>query len=138
MSQGRVKADPLIRAFPYVILSRRTLLPILGSTNPDGLEIAGLDLGKSNFTLARELYKSTGRELSFSEYLVEILGKEAQWFEVEGAEEWPERLALRHECGMKWSLFLRGYVTSAFEVVSHEKMKMTLDDSYISVELPSR
>lgn len=134
----RVKADPLIHAFPSVVISRRTLLSILGSTNPDALEMAGLDLGKRNFTLARELYESVGRELGFSEYLGEILGKEAQWFEVEGAEEKPERLTLRHECGMKWSLFLRSYLSGAFEMVSHEKIEMTLNDLYVSVKLPSR
>jgi hypothetical protein len=57
-----VKADPLIDAIPYVLLSRRTLLHILGSTNPDGLEIVGAELGKRNFTLARELCESVGRE----------------------------------------------------------------------------
>jgi len=132
----RVKVDLLVNAIPYVLLSRRTLFHVLGSTNPDGLEMVGLELGKGNFILARELYESVGRELGFSGYLTEILDKEAQWFEVEGAEDKPERLTLRHECGMKWSLFLRSYLTSAFEVVSHEKLKMTFNDSYVSLELP--
>ncbi len=132
----RVKADSIIHAFPYIVLSTRTLLPILGSTNPDGLEMAGLDLGKSNFALARELHQSVGRELGFSEFLTEILDKEARWFEVEGVEDIPERLTLHHEYGMKWSLFLRGYPTGAFEVVSHEKVKMALHNSYVSLELP--
>ena len=87
----RVKADLLVNSIPYVLLSRRTLLHILGSANPDGLEMVALELGKRNFTLTRELYESGGRELSFSEYVVEILDKEAQWFEVEGAEDQPER-----------------------------------------------
>ena len=133
----RVKAGPLINAVPHVLLSRRTLLHILGSTNPDGLEMVGLELGKRNFALVRELYESVGKELGFSEFLVEILDKEAQWFEVEGAEDKPDRLTLRHECGMKWSLFLGSYLTSAFGVVSHENAKMTLNESYVSLELPT-
>lgn len=134
----RVKADPLIHAFPYVVLSRRVLTPILGSTNPDGLEMVGLDLGKKNFALAKELYESTGRELGFTEYLVEILSKEAQWFEVEGVEDKPEKLSLRHECGVKWSLFLKSYLTSAYEVISREKIQMTISDAWITIELPRR
>jgi hypothetical protein len=82
----QVKIGPLVHAFPLVVLTRRTLLHLLGSTNPDGLEMAGLDLGKRNFALARELYESLGRELGFSDFMVEILDKEARWFEVEGAE----------------------------------------------------
>jgi len=62
----RVKADPLIRAFPYIVLSRKSFMPILGATNTDGLEVAGFDLGRSNFSLARELYESVGMELGFS------------------------------------------------------------------------
>jgi hypothetical protein len=134
----RVKADSLIRAFPYIILSRRTLQYILGSTNPDGLEIAGSKIGKRNFTLARDLYASLGRELTFPDYLREILDEDAHWFEVEGAEEKPEKLMLRHESGMRWSMFLRSYLASAFEVVSYEKMKMILNESYVCVELPAR
>ena len=133
-----VKASPLIRAFPFIVISRRTLLPILGSANRDGLEIAGLDLGKRNFALAKELYESVGRELGFSDFLVEILDKEARWFEVEGAESRPERLTLRHECDMKWSLFLKSYLTGAYEVVSREKIKFTLSESYVGIELPAK
>ncbi|HEV2226396.1 MAG TPA: hypothetical protein VGR56_06280 [Nitrososphaerales archaeon] len=134
----RVNTDPLVHAFPYVVLSRHTLIPILGSTNRDVLEMAGLELGKRNFILARELYESAGRKLDFVEYLSEILDKEAHWFEVEGAENRPERPTLRHECGMKWSLFLRAYLTGAFELASREKTKMTLNDSYVSLELPAK
>jgi hypothetical protein len=134
----RIRASPLIRAFPYIVISRRTLLPILGSANSDGLELAGMDLGKKNFALAKELYESLGRELTFTKFLVEILDKEARWFEVEGAEDRPERLTLRHECGMKWSLFLKSYLTSAYELISREKIKLTPNESYVSVELPTK
>ena len=70
--------------------------------------------------------------------MIEVLDKEAHWFEVEGAEDRPERLTLRHECGMKWSLFLKSYLTSAYELVSREKIKLTLNESYVSVELPTK
>ena len=132
----RVRADPLMHALPYVVISRRALVPILGSTIADGLEMVGLDLGKRNFALARELYESTGRELGFAEYLVEILDKEAQWFKVEGIQDKPERLTLHHECGMKWSLFLKAYLTSAYEVISRERIRMTINDAYVGIELP--
>lgn len=132
----RVEADLLNDAIPYVLLSRRTLLHILGSTNQDELEMVGLELGSRNFAFARELYESAGRDLGFQEYLIEVLGKEAKWFEVEAGEGMLERLTLRHECGIKWSLFLGSYLASAFGVVSHEKPMMILNDSYVGVQLP--
>jgi hypothetical protein len=132
----RVKADPLVHAFPFIILSRRSFIPILGTANPDSLELVALELGRKNFTLTRELYKSTGKELGFSEYLVDVLDKQVHWFEVEGVENKPERLTLHHECGMKWSLFLKSFLTAAYEVMSKEKVRMVLNDTYVSLELP--
>jgi hypothetical protein len=132
----RVKADPLIRAFPYIVLSRQSFAPIIGTANPDSLEFVAIDLGKKNFALARELYESLGMELGFSRYLVEVLGEQARWFETEGANSMPERMTLRHEYGMKWSLFLKSLFTGAYEVVSHERLKMGVTDTYVSMELP--
>ena len=134
----RMKADPLIRAFPYVVLGRRTLVQILGTTNPDGLELAAFDLGKRNFALARELYESMGAELGFSQYLSEVLDTQARWFDTEGTESKPERLTLRHECGNKWSFFLSSFLTGAYQVVSHEKVKTVPNEAYVGIELPTR
>lgn len=132
----RVTANPLIHAFPYIVLSRRTIVPILGTTNADGLELVAFDLGRRNFALVRELYGSVGKEMGFLEYLTEVLDKQARWFEVEGVEEKPERVTLYHECGMRWSLFLKSFLTAAYEVISREKIRVVLNDTYVSLELP--
>lgn len=132
----RVKADPLIRAFPYIVLSRRSFLPILSAANPDVLEVVGIELGRSNFALIREIYASVGKEIDFVSYLTDVLEKEAQWFEVEGTEAMPERLTLRHEYGTKWSLFLKSFLTGAYEVVSHQKLTIRTDSMYVSLEIP--
>lgn len=132
----RVKADPFIRAFPYIILSRRSFAPILGMTNPDGLEIVGLDLGKRNFAFARELYESMGTELTFSNYLTDVLDRQAHWFQIEGANTKPERMTLRHEYGMKWSLFLKSFLMGAYELVSRDKLKIGVTEAYVGLELP--
>lgn len=132
----RVKADPIIRAFPYIVLSRQSFVPIIGTTNPDSLQFVALDLGKRNFAFARELYESGGMELGYSQYLTDILDEQAHWFGTEGVNNWPERITLRHEFGMKWSLFLKSFLTGAYEVVSHDRIKMDITDAYVSVELP--
>ncbi len=132
----RVKADPLIRAFPYIVLSRRSFAPILGITNQDGLEMVGLDLGRRNFAYARELYESGGMKLDLSEYMMEVLDKQAHWFETEGVNSRPERMTLRHEYGLKWSLFLKSFLIGAYEVVSHDKLTIGVTDAYVSIELP--
>lgn len=37
---------------------------------------------------------------------------------------------------MKWSLFLKSYLAGAYEAVTREKIKLTLNESYVGVELP--
>jgi len=98
--------------------------------------LVAFDLGRRNFALAMELYKSIGKDMGFFEYLTEVLDKQARWFEVEGAEEKPERVTLHHECRMRWSLFLKNFLTGAYEVESREKIRMVLNDTYVSLELP--
>lgn len=132
----RVRADPIIHAFPYIILSRRSFVPILGTSDPDSLELVASELGKRNFAFARELYGSSGTTLGFSQYLIEVLGEQAHWFETEGVNSMPERMTLRHEYGLKWSLFLKSFLTGAYEVVSHDRMKTSLTDAYVGIELP--
>jgi hypothetical protein len=132
----RVKVDPLIRAFPFIVLSKRSFVPIVGLTNPDGLEMVGLDLGRKNFAFARELFESTGTELDFLQYTTEVLDGQAHWFETEGVNSKPERMTLRHDYGIKWSLFVKSFLTGAYEVVSRDRMKLGIADTYVSIELP--
>jgi hypothetical protein len=132
----RVKADPLIRAFPFIVLSRQSFVQIIGMANPDSIEFVALDLGKRNFAFARELFESVGTDLGFSQYLTEVLDGQAHWFGTEGVNSRPERITLRHEFGIKWSLFLESFLTGAYEVVSHNRIKIGVADAYVSIELP--
>lgn len=132
----RVKAEPLIHAFPYIVLSKRSFAPIMSTSNSDSLELVALELGKKNFAYTRDLYESVGTELGFLQYMTDVLDRQAHWFEIEGANNKPERIILRHEYGTKWSLFLKSFLTGAFEVVSHDKMKISVTDTYVTMELP--
>jgi hypothetical protein len=132
----RVKAEPLIHAFPFIVLGRQSFASILGTTNADGLEIASFDLGKRNFSLAQDLYESVGADLSYVQYIKEVLDGQAHWFVTEGATIKPERMTLHHEYGNKWSLFLKGFLTGAYDVVSRDKIKTRVADTYIGLEIP--
>jgi hypothetical protein len=131
----RVKADPFIHAFPYVALSGQSFASILGATNVDSLEMVGFDLGKKNFALTRELYESMGAELGFKQYIEEVLDNQAHWFVAEGVDIKPERMTLYHGYGTRWSLFLKSFLTGAYEVVSRDKIKIGTTDVYVSLEI---
>ncbi len=132
----RVRADPLVRAFPYIVLSKRSFVPILGTADQASLEIAGVELGKKNFSFAHDLYQSMGDDMGFLRYVVDVLANQARWFETEGADKRPEKLTLHHEYGMKWSHFLGSFLTGAYEVVSNDRIKVSFANGYVSVELP--
>ena len=133
----RIKTDPIITAFPYVVLSRKSFSSILGMANPDGLEVVGQELGRRNFAFTRELYESVGQEVGFAQYLGDILDEQAHWFFVEGGNKRPEKLILRHEYGYKWSIFLKSFLIGAHEVVSRDRIRIDLADSYLRMELIS-
>lgn len=133
----RLKIDPLIPAIRGISLSQETFQSILGTTSPDGLEMLGSNLGKKNFSLVRGLFESNDRRLTFLEYLIDILDYEGMWFKVEGTpNEKAETITLRHEYSKKWSLFLKSYLASAYEVVSRDKLQIDVKDAFVIVRFP--
>jgi hypothetical protein len=128
----RVRIDPVYHAVQSIVLDKQTFSSVLGMTHSEGLDIVGYNLGKSGYTLARELYQSNGVELGFVEYITWVLQK-AGWFEIEGAEVRPERITLHHAFGPKWSGFVKSYLEGAYEVVSRERLQMEAAESYVTV-----
>jgi hypothetical protein len=39
--------------------------------------------------------------------------------------------------GMKWSLFLKSYLMSAYEAVSRDALQISIEDPYIRMEFPA-
>jgi len=131
---ARVNADPFIRAFPLIVLGKDSFSQIMGMTNPAGLELAATELGRKSFALARELYESEGEELDLRQYMTDVLDKQGHWFETDGLVRSPERLTLRHGYGMKWSVFLKGFLTGANEAVSPQRMGIRVTERYLALE----
>ena len=74
-------------------------------------------------------------DLSFVQYIREVLDGQAHWFVTEGASIRPERMTLHHEYGPKWSSFLGSFLTGAYEVVSRGKIKVGTSDAFVSLEI---
>jgi hypothetical protein len=126
--------DPLIPAFNGIELGEETFGSILSTSNPDSLEIDGFALGKKNYSLVRELFESVGIEMTFIMFLVKILGGEGKWFVVEGAAtENTERLILRHKYGEKWSLFLKSYLSGAYEILTSGKLQIEVKGNILKI-----
>lgn len=132
----RLEAEPLRRAFGHIVLEDEILASFSKLIDVDKLEAIGFDRGKRTFLLAKELFTSSGSELTFSQFAFKILGDLANWFEVEGLHLRPDRVTLRHKYGIKWSVFLRGFLSGAFEVVSRDKLLLNLSDEFVGVQFP--
>jgi hypothetical protein len=129
--------EPLIPAFNGIELGEETFASIVSTSNPDSLEIDGFVLGKKNFSMVRELLESVGNEITFIQFLVKILGKEGNWFAVEGgATESSEKLTLRHKYGEKWSLFLKSYISGAYEVLPAGKLQIEDKGNILKIRFP--
>lgn len=131
-----LETDSLAQAFDYVVISKDTFMPILHMAHADGLERIGAERGKKAFALAKELFESNNLELDFARYLSDVLGEQAQWFRVEGNLIRPERVTLQHGLGVKWSEFLRSYLSSAYEVVSRDKLELAITGDYVGIRFP--
>lgn len=130
----RLRLDPIYHAFQSVTVSRDIFGKILGALQPGALESIGRSMGKRSFSMARELFESSGQELGLRAYLVDILGRSG-WFVVEGAEVRPEKVTLRHEFGATWSLFLKEFIHGAQEVERRTKVRMEAEDSFVGLRL---
>jgi hypothetical protein len=133
--ESRLRVDPIIEAFDVISLGRNTFMQIIGMANVDGLEMIAFNEGKRSFLMAKQLFESNDMGLNFFQYLTEIL-EGAGWFRVEGALVKPELITLYHGCGIRWSSFLKSFLSGAFEVVSREKLKIDITNEFVSIQFP--
>lgn len=131
-----LSVEPMIQGFDYVAVGKDTFASILGMSDANGLEITGAERGWKAFSLAKELFESVNIRLAFPQYLSEILGGQARWFRVEGMNVNPERITLQHSYGLKWSGFLKSYLSSAYELASRNKLELTVSSDYVGVRFP--
>lgn len=130
--------DPLIPAFDGIEVGEETFASIISTSNPDSLEMDGFVLGKKNFSLARDLFESAGYQMTFIQFVVEILGKEGNWFKVEGGATESPGLTLRHKYGEKWSLFLKSYLSGAYESLANEKLQVEVKGNILKIRIPKK
>ena len=130
----RLEVSPLIPAFPGIFLSKDIFNSILALVDADGLGALGHDLGKKHFMLARELFQSRGKSLLFGQFLDEVLDKHGKWFKVEGDVDVNRGVALlRHDYCKNWSTFLCGYLSGAYNVVSHGELGVDATDNLVKL-----
>lgn len=132
----RIGFDPLIPTFDGLLLTTETFQSILGTCDIDSIETIAFELGKKHFTMAKTLFEASGVQLTFRMFMAEILSSRARWFTIEGGDETeaPRQLLLQHKLSIKWSIFLKGYLSGAYESMSHGRLNTTLTENFIRLK----
>ena len=132
--EPRLFIDPLLPAFQEITLGVDAFRVVLNAGDDKKLEAAAAEVARKNVLLARKLYESSGRSLSFQELVTDVLGRYGNWFAIEGninrTKGW---VMLSHGHGPRWSTFLSGYLAAAYHTFSDEKPDVTVEDQYVRI-----
>ncbi len=133
----RIGFDPLIPTFDGLVLTTETFALILETCDMDALEKLASELGKRHFTMSRTLFEAIGKQLTFVKFLSEILSKRANWFTIEGhgVDEATSEIILKHKLGIRWSTFLKSYLSGAYESVSHTRLTVNITSTFVTLKL---
>ena len=133
--QDRLLIDPLVRAFHEVKFNEEILRSILGGTDADTLQMAGSEMARKEFPLICELYRTSKRPLAFRDFLTQVLGRHYGWFSEEGNGDGTQRwMTLRHSLSLKFSLFAKSYILSAYSTISKDKIQIETADQFIRID----
>jgi len=133
----RMGFDPLIPTFDGVVLTTETFVSILDTCDIDALEKLASELGKKHFMMSRTLFEASGKQLTFVKFVSEILSKRACWFRIEGhgVDEASREMILQHKFTTKWSAFLKGYLSGAYESASHGRLTVNITGTFVRLRL---
>lgn len=132
----RIGFDPLIPTFDGLMLSMEVFESILDGCNVDLLEMRAIELGKKHFMMSRTLFEAIKKQLTFVKFVKEVLSRRARWFRIEGdIDEASPEVTLVHKLGIRWSTFLKGFLSSAYESVSHERLDAEITDTTVRLRL---
>lgn len=110
-----VETEPLDRVFDKRIsLSKDIFRSIVGYMRQDFCEIIGYEAAKKDVPVSFELLKMDHNVFSFFHFVKTVLSDSYAWFEI-ALDSSKGEMLLIHDCGMKWSLFLKGYMSVACE-----------------------
>jgi hypothetical protein len=134
---SRASFDPMVPTFDIVSLGRDTFKSILGTTDTNALEIVGWEFGRQHFTRIKALFESADQPLTLLTYLTRFLGELAHWFRTEGETgEARREIIFHHDMAIRWSVFLKGYISGAYAAISLDSLAIEAGDHYVRVKFP--
>jgi hypothetical protein len=122
-----------------ITLTRKGFSNILESCPEDKVRENGRNAGS---TLTRDLLLTMGVTPSYSFVILlvkKILSEFAGWFECDHhIKRDKEILHLRHDLGIKWSIYLSGVASGTFNSLLNKEVAIELSDSSVTITIPKQ
>jgi hypothetical protein len=122
-----------------ITLTRKGFSAILESCSEDKVRENGRNAGS---TLVRDLLLTMGVTPSYSFVVLlvkKILSEFAGWFECDHhVKRDKEILHLRHDLGIKWSIYLSGVASGTFNSILNKEVAIELSDSSVTITIPKQ
>jgi hypothetical protein len=122
-----------------ITLTRKGFLGILESCPEDKVKENGRNAGS---TLVRDLLLTMGVTPSYNFVILlvkKILSEFAGWFECDHhIKRDKEILHLRHDLGIKWSIYLSGVATGTFNSILNKEVAIEYSDSSVTITIPKQ
>jgi hypothetical protein len=122
-----------------ITLTRKGFSTILESCPEDKVRENGRNAGS---TLTRDLLLTMGVTPSYSFVILlvkKILSEFAGWFECDHhIKRDKEILHLRHDLGIKWSIYLSGVASGTFNSILDKEVAIEISDSSVTITIPKQ
>ena len=126
-----------ILRFGAITLTRKGFVGILECCPDEKISENGLNAGSA---IVKDLLLTMGVKPNYSFVLClvkKLLAEFSGWFECDHhIMEDKEILHLRHELGMKWSLYLSGVATGTFNSILDKQVNIEHTDSSVTITIP--
>lgn len=97
------------------------------------MEIVASEIALEEIPLAFDLLKLDRNVSSLIWFMKEILDDVCGWFHLE--TETPEEIISTHDFGYRWSLFLKAYLTNAYESLFKRAPRIFESDHVVRMDL---
>jgi hypothetical protein len=129
--------EPL-RVLDGIAMSKILFQEMLTLTNPVALEILASEIARKNISHAFELLDLELNLSSMECFLKEVLGLWG-WFRIKPSQSRSNHeLKLFHDYGIRWSSFLKSYLTSAFELTGKDTPTIQVAERLVKVKFPEK
>ncbi|MGH2639915.1 MAG: hypothetical protein ACRDF4_11660 [Rhabdochlamydiaceae bacterium] len=138
--QRRFRLDSLNLVFRSIFIDRAVLSKLITRVDESDAEKVGMEAARSNIPLMIELSKIQGEKFAFSKTMDML--SELNWFKIDNSAQDRHIFLLIHELGLNWSIFLKGYLSTAYEMTSADfrdlessimELRLTVHDRFLKI-----